>query len=348
MRSFDDTHEMSDAALRALLVTEDARSRIYAIWALGLRAMLAAPFDTQLAGEPDPGVRRALAVVLAGQGELDLVVALSRHDPDEHVRASVTRLVLRFAKSGHVPWSVVTERLVDRAAVRAAVLEEIDASDPAELHDLVVNALDDEDESVRRVAVEAAVKLHEANAIDGHGLARFFERASPAEVEHALSIWFAIGAPRAVARVLAAAPRPVRERALRLRPALAFTELVPLIEHDVELFESLQYPLSLKIRDAPHSLVLRAVARSPQYDSYVEEAVSRLAAPLEPPPDFEEVWSAIRTACTMQIAWIDERLTSPERMRYYEYDDDFEDLEAARGHLRAHRAALEALLRSCP
>jgi hypothetical protein len=38
-----------------------------------------------LRSEPDAGVRRALAVVLAAQGELDLLVALARNDPNVHV-----------------------------------------------------------------------------------------------------------------------------------------------------------------------------------------------------------------------------------------------------------------------
>ena len=89
IETFDAASRLGEAELRELVCSEDARTRLYAIWALGLRA---ASVVGHLQGEPDPGVRRGLAVVLAGQGEVDLLVALSRHDPNVQVRASTSQI----------------------------------------------------------------------------------------------------------------------------------------------------------------------------------------------------------------------------------------------------------------
>jgi hypothetical protein len=59
----------------------------------------------------DAGLRAALAAVLAGAGEVELLVALARHDPDVH--AAGMALVTRVADSGAVPWVIVDERLCE-------------------------------------------------------------------------------------------------------------------------------------------------------------------------------------------------------------------------------------------
>jgi len=92
LEDFEATRQLGERELRELMNDPDPRTRLHAIWALGLRV---APVIDYLAGEPDPGVRRGLAVVLASIGELDLLVALYRHDPNVHVRASTAQMVVR-------------------------------------------------------------------------------------------------------------------------------------------------------------------------------------------------------------------------------------------------------------
>src|SRR5688500_10144834 len=133
IETFDEARQLSEAELRELVNAGDPRSRVYAVWALGLRA---APVVGYLSGEPDPGVRRALAVVLASQGEVDLLVALARHDPNVYVRASTTLMMVRFAQAGRVPWTVVIERFNDAPEVRAALVSQIEPTAPAEIREL--------------------------------------------------------------------------------------------------------------------------------------------------------------------------------------------------------------------
>ena len=66
------------------------------------------------AHEPDAGVRRNLAVVLAGHGQLDLLVALAKRDPAPEVRAAAMQLVARFAIDDKLPHALVVERAHDR------------------------------------------------------------------------------------------------------------------------------------------------------------------------------------------------------------------------------------------
>src|ERR1700728_3915308 len=94
---YDDVRSLSPRELHVLLERGRPEERVWAIWAL---ALASAPNDLgELVrrSEPDAGVRRNLAVVLAGHGELDLLVALATRDPAAEVRAAGMQLVARFA-----------------------------------------------------------------------------------------------------------------------------------------------------------------------------------------------------------------------------------------------------------
>src|SRR4029078_105013 len=165
MDEFEDIQGVSAERLNELLETGDARQRVFAIWALGLRSAAAVTMADQLRVEPDAGVRRALSVVLAGQGETDLLVAMCRHDPNVHVRASTMPMGMRFAIAGRIPWSIVIGRLMDEAPVRASVISQVDASSPQELRTAALAALHDEQDLVRWEAFETCAKLARAGAL---------------------------------------------------------------------------------------------------------------------------------------------------------------------------------------
>ncbi|HTJ41290.1 MAG TPA: hypothetical protein VL463_04315, partial [Kofleriaceae bacterium] len=94
MIDFAATDALDDAALRALLAGDDGRARVLAAWRIALRRGTAMPeIVDAVRGEPSPGVRRALLAILAGHGELDVLVALGRHDPAEVVRAAAFALI---------------------------------------------------------------------------------------------------------------------------------------------------------------------------------------------------------------------------------------------------------------
>jgi hypothetical protein len=78
--TFEQVRELAERDLRALLEHGRPEQRVWAIWALALRSTDGVG-DLGQRNEPDAGVRRTLAVVLAGHGELELLIALARRDP---------------------------------------------------------------------------------------------------------------------------------------------------------------------------------------------------------------------------------------------------------------------------
>jgi hypothetical protein len=276
MDEFEDTQGLSSEQLYELLETGDAQVRVFAIWALGLRSAGAVTMADQLRVEPDGGVRRALAVVLAGQGETDLLVAMCRHDPNVHVRASAVPMVMRFAAAGRIPWSIVIGRLADEAPVRASVISQVDARSPQELRAAAVAALHDEEDLVRWEAFETCAKLARAGAIAAAVLRDALDHMSEGDCVNALSTWFSIESASAIGELLAPAQRAVRERALRMRPFLARTDLAPLLGDDAELYARLEDALHLNPHEAPTIVLLRLAVMAPWRDHLVNLVIGRL------------------------------------------------------------------------
>ena len=119
IESFEDVRELGDTELRALLDAGRPEQRVWAIWALAMRSADVGALGERV--EPDAGVRRNLAVVLAGHGQLDLLVALAKRDPAPEVRAAAMQLVSRFAIDGKLPSSLVAERIGSDEIGRAHV-----------------------------------------------------------------------------------------------------------------------------------------------------------------------------------------------------------------------------------
>src|SRR6185503_4503906 len=156
--SFDAVRELGDVELHALLDAGRPEQRVWAIWALALRSADVGELGARV--EPDAGVRRNLAVVLAGHGQLDLLVALAKRDPAPEVRAAAMQLVSRFAIDGKLPSALVTERVTgDGSEVRIAVLGTIFGGAPAWLVELAQKLLEDVDSDVRYEAFEALLRV---------------------------------------------------------------------------------------------------------------------------------------------------------------------------------------------
>jgi hypothetical protein len=94
--SFDDVRGLGEPELRELLDSGRPEERIWAIWALAMRSDAGTISELAHRMEPNAGVRRNLAVVLAGHGELELLVALAHRDPAPEVRAASMQLVTRL------------------------------------------------------------------------------------------------------------------------------------------------------------------------------------------------------------------------------------------------------------
>lgn len=141
--------------VRRLSVDGDPRERLWAAWTLGLRSEDAQGWLAQRARiDPSPGVRRHLAVMMAGYRRLDVLWALSC-DPHPRVRATAIVALCRLSPTHDVvAWDRIMPRLMtDAVEVRCAILRELPA-DPAPDGDRVwPEALGDGSAEVRAAAL---------------------------------------------------------------------------------------------------------------------------------------------------------------------------------------------------
>lgn len=325
MEDFEETKSLATDALHTLLVDGDARERVLAIWALALRSPAAMLMANQLRDEPDPGVRRALCVVLAGNGELDLVVAMARHDPNVHVRASAVQMVVRFAAADRAPWSLVMGRLTDAPEVRASVVSQIDATSPPELQAAVVACLRDPEQMVRREAFETCTKLVKAGMLGSETLVGALDRASDGERANALSVWFANERPEVICDVLLTTRREVRACALEIRPALVHGVLLPLYEGDDVLYEQLVRTMRVTLAQGSLRLVLGMAVRNPGHVALIRETAARLSTLVTISDELKPMLHALAASCERLLAAeAEEAAAEDAELALYDGDEDDE------------------------
>lgn len=192
---------LDDDALRALVERGDAPDRVFALWALASRQGAGA-VTPRVVREPSAGVRRHLCAVLAG-GEIELLTAMARIDPDAGVRATASRLVTRLAAGGRVPWAEVIERLDDPAS-HLAVLNELTDGAPRALLPRVLRLVRAEELEVALAALGAIFRMApdaapEA-AVDALG------SATEEQKRGVLAIWASHAEADAIHRALRDAP----------------------------------------------------------------------------------------------------------------------------------------------
>jgi hypothetical protein len=194
---FDRVLALSETDQRALLAGPDPQDRLWAMWALALKGGPNVLVE-HLPGEPSAGVRRHMCIMLAG-GELDLLVAMARFDPDDGVRATASGLVTRLAGGGRLPWTLAEERLADRAS-RAAVLEELGPGSPPDFVDTAARLARDEDLDVAHAALDALFRMAEAKAIAV--IAELLARADERRTYALFTLWSKHAAPAAIHEAL--------------------------------------------------------------------------------------------------------------------------------------------------
>lgn len=232
--SFDDVRGLDEIELRALLEHGRPEQRVWAIWALALRSVSHA---SELAHheDPDPGVRRNLAVVLAGHGEHELLVALAHRDPAPEVRAAAMQLVARIAIDGVLPAELVVDRTqIDAPEVKIAVLGTMFEGAPEWLVELAQRLLSDKDSDVRYEAFEALVRAEErAPAL------MWLEEAPEMEARLALMRSSARAKARACAELIAGSSRRTRRLLVESVRAPTWRDLGPAIGRDPMLVRAL-------------------------------------------------------------------------------------------------------------
>lgn len=340
MQDFGETSALSRDQLLAQLEHGDARDRAFAMWALALRAASADPVVNLVRGEPDPGVRRALAVVLAGHGEIDLLVAMTRHDPNVFVRASTVQILMRFVVAGQAPWSLITERLGDAPEVRAAVFSQVDATWPEELREAAAAALNDENDDLRREAFETCARLARGGVFKISTLRKLVTNATAVERTHLIPRWFRVEDAERLCVALEQVPIAVRTDVLVMYPELARTALRPWLA-DPALYNAVYWKLGLNLSDESLGFVISLATWGIGYVPYVGDCLRRLRDVERATDELGPVLAALQTAYTSYMRDDDTSLA----LAVDHDDDDYRDLEEARAAQRTYAALGDELAR---
>jgi hypothetical protein len=156
--TFADVSQLPDAVLRELLDDASSIRRLWAVWALGLRAgrSFAPEVSARIDREPDAGLRRHMAVLLAG--DRVALEVLAESDPDERVRSTAYGLLLRTA-GPHTLDSVAEHLLMvarrdPSACVRAECLRALTTRPTGRSVKEIAPCLDDAELTVREVAAD--------------------------------------------------------------------------------------------------------------------------------------------------------------------------------------------------
>lgn len=342
--SFEDVRELGEAELRALLDGGRPEERVWALWALALRSAEESPVQrgpsiAELArrAEPDPGVRRSLAVILAGHGHLELLVALADSDPAPEVRGAAMALVARLAVDGKLPATFVIERATtDAAEVRTAVLGTIFANAPAWLADIADRLLADRDSDVRYEAFDALIRCGRTPI----ALA-WLEEAPEAEARLTLMRWSARGRVRACAEQLASSSRRIRRMLIESVRAASWDDLAPSIGDDPALIRALARRTGAAFDQVPLPTLMRATLREPS-DSWIVMVRDRLARLDAPPADIAPLLPDFRDTCAGRIAIITAHMGELRRVGS---DSARSEIEALDDERTALESALETAAR---
>ncbi len=324
IESFDDVRTLGEAELRTLLEAGRPEERVWAIWALALRSTDVAALGTRV--EPDAGVRRNLAVVLAGHGQLDLLVALAKRDPAPEVRAAAMQLVSRLALDDKLPATLVGERIAaDGSEVRIAVLGTAFAGAPPWLVEIARRLLDDPDSDVRYEAFEALVRV----GSNEHALL-WLEEAPEAEARLALMRWSARGRVRPCAELLARASRRMRRLLIESVRVASWHDLEPAIGDETALIRALARRNPNLFDEMPLSALMRATLREPNaaWLAMVRDRLARLDAPddrevAEQLPDFREL-------CADRVVALSKAIHELRKQRSADVDEEIAILEDQR------------------
>lgn len=148
--------------LRDVLATGAPEERVWAAWAIALRSGAMPDIVEHVADEPSPGVRRALLPVLVGHGEVDILVALARHDPSIEVRRDASVYATRLAAQAAIPPALVVELYsAAPSAIRCAIIGAMPGTATAELLALIETGSRSDDTDVVVEAFDAALRTHD-------------------------------------------------------------------------------------------------------------------------------------------------------------------------------------------
>jgi hypothetical protein len=282
IETFEQAMKLDTAALRGLLTGARPEQRVWAMWALALRQHGVPDLIPRTAVEPDPGVRRTLAVILASHGETDLLVALARHDPAIAVRASAMQLVTRLAAGGQIDRSVVQEAAQREPEIQAAILAAVDARAPEFLVAIAVHLVQHGAPELQIEAFEALVRI--GTPVGLHRAIAWLGTASPPLAIDACGRWARAETPEAVVRVLASAPAELRVFALQGLRDASWSVVEPLVDGDRAVLLRAEYHTHPQLPLAILAQLVMEDASVPALDALVKrlEALSSVPPELVP------------------------------------------------------------------
>jgi hypothetical protein len=340
-KEFSEVAELDNESLQPLTSSDDEVLRLWAIWALALRAEPTPGFAVSLRQEPNSGVRRALATVLASKGAIELIAALAKYDPCQYVRASVSLMLVRSARAGRISWDVIRERFSDACEVRAAVVSDVRTEDPDDVYEWAISRLQDLDSPVRQAAFEACIRFNRDGRYPDESLRAWLElgidprvpwTALRAESQMALHGWIAHGDLSQLCRIAAKGSVALRSFVVLAMPKLIWDTWLPLL--DPEVFNAVQHRLHLSMAAVPTRLLLGLADSHADNPIYIAELFSRCSQLTEP---------SLRAELLLTRSALVERLTNCDDPSYWISDDDEDD---GNGAALSHQKWLDSAERS--
>lgn len=319
---YDDVRALSEPELRVLLDRGRPEERVWALWALALLSTPEGVSALVRRSEPDAGVRRNLAVVLAGHGELDLLVALAERDPAPEVRAAATQLVARLALDGKLPPALVEARAEhDEPQVRIAILGTVFAGAPAWQRELARRMLDDADRDVRYEAFEALMRAGDTSTATALA---WLEEAPEAEARIALLRWTARvpggGSAserlRACATQLADASRRLRRLLVESVRVAHWRDVAPAIGNETSLVRAFARRGPDAVAEIPIATLLEVALREHD-DGWLMLVRDRLATLSVPDPALAPLVAAYRDRCEQRLQQLEPSASGDNALEDY-------------------------------
>jgi hypothetical protein len=125
--AFREVMDLSTEQASQLLLAGDPVERLWAAWTLGLRRGVAAAGELAraLEGEPSPGTRHQIVIMLAGLRHVEALRALAHAEPSPDIRAAACQYLARLVEpSDLVTYDLLMNRMANDEArqVRASIL----------------------------------------------------------------------------------------------------------------------------------------------------------------------------------------------------------------------------------
>jgi hypothetical protein len=295
VESFEQARALGRDELSRLLASDRPEQRLWAIWALAL--LLgdgAGDFAHRIVDEPDPGVRRHLAVMLAGHGELDLLLELVREDRSPVVRESTIALLARLAAgSPSDPRSKQMRAILEGAehgppAILIALLGAIGKGAPEYQIAIARRSLDSGNREIQLEAFETLLRIDLPSTVEP---AREWFCKLPNLPDH-IDRWLRASEVHSLAQAISVLPMATRGGVLAKLRAPPWPAVELLVGNDLELLRTLLTRVDVSI---PATALAGAVLRGADH-GFAHKLAAQLAIAADGRSLLADLRAAIETS----------------------------------------------------